>query len=150
MKMTKLAAAVLALAMTGTAAQAACKQSHINNRTWSLTAHLDASGSDAAALILCTFKTSGNGSVAATPNGCEVTLGSSTDFTSPTIYTIEAGSQIVATNGQKCTFDATINLKTGETTSVMVAKLAMESGKTIAAGNFLMGGRSGTVAVLRQ
>lgn len=32
----------------------------------------------------------------------------------------------------------------------MTARLVMESGKTIAAGNFLMGEGGGTVSVLRQ
>ena len=146
----KLATAIVALAITGTAAEAACNQSHINNRTWKLTAHLDAKDPAPAALIFCSFKTKGNGSVAVTTDACEVTAVPSADFASPTKYNIEAGSSIVATDGQKCTFDATINLKTGETTSVMRARLVMESGKTIAAGNFLMGDSGGTVAVLRQ
>jgi len=150
MKLMKLATAIVALAITGTAAEAACNQSHINNRTWKLTAHLDAKDPAPAALIFCSFKTKGNnGNVVAATEGCEVTALPSADFASPIKYDIEAGSSIVATD-QKCTFDATINLKAGETTSVMRARLVMESGKTIAAGNFLMGDSGGTVAVLRQ
>lgn len=150
MKTMKLAAAILTLAITGTVAEAACNQSHINNKTWKLTAHLDATLTAPAALISCTFKTKGNGAVDVTADGCDVTAIPSADFASPTKYNIETGSQIVATPGQKCSFDATINLKTGDTTSIMLARLVMESGKTIAAGNFLMGDSGGTVAVLRQ
>lgn len=147
MGMTKLTAAVLALAMTGTAAQAACNQSHINNRTWKLTAFEVTT----KAMIFCTFKTSGNGTIAATNNACDVTSPPATDFGSPVKYSIEANSQIVAKQGEKCTFDATINLSSGGTPSILTARLVMESGKTIASGNFIMGeSGGGTVSVLRQ
>ena len=143
----KLAATGLALVMTGTAAQAACNKSHGNNKTWKLTAHEVTE----KALIFCTFRTSGNGAIAVAADGCEVTeIGPGASFATPTKYNIEAGSQIVATPGQKCTFDATVNLKAGDVTTAMTARLVMESGKTMAAGNFLMGEGCGTVSVLRQ
>ena len=147
MSMMKLTAAVLALAVTGTAANAACNQSHINKKTWNLTAH----EATANTLIFCTFKTSANGSIAASSDACEVsTIGVATDFDAPVKNSIEAGSQIVATPGQKCTFDAIINLEANDVPTVMKARLVMESGKTIASGNFLMGAGGGTVSVLRQ
>lgn len=142
----RLATTVLTLMITGTAAQAACNQAHINNKTWKLTAHEVTEN----LLIFCTFKTSSGGSIAVAPDGCEVTKIPVADFSSPTKFNIEASSQIVATPGQKCTFDATINLKSGETPAVITARLVMESGKTIASGNFLMGDGGGTVSVLRQ
>lgn len=144
----KLVAGVLALALTGgTAAQAACNQSHVNNKTWKATAHEVTSD----ALILCTFKTNGSGAIGNTAKACENSqIGVSTDFDTPAPATmdIKEGS-VTLVPGDKCVYDAILKLDDG--TKVLTARVVMESGKTTAIGNFLLtGDGGGTIALLRQ
>lgn len=144
--MRKLKVFVSALAVTlacSTMAQAACKQSHINNKTWKISAYEAKNGLS----IFCTFRTSGSGSIASTPGGCDNSTIASGDLSTAAPFDILSGS-VTAVPGQSCTFDAALNLANS---NVLKARVVMESGKTVANGNFVLtGGQGGPISMMRQ
>lgn len=152
-KLTVLASVLFATLASVTLAQAACTKAHMNNRSWSVTAHDAISGK----LISCKFRTSGAGSIAGNATGREYsTIGVNTDFSTPTALAIFEGS-ISGVPGDSCAYNAT--LKLGNGSSVLNARVVLESGKTIANGNFLLStvagevvtpAGGGTISMMRQ
>lgn len=151
-KMAILASVLVATLSSSAIAQAACTQAHMNNKSWKLTAQ-DAHGT----LIFCSFRASGAGTIAGNPTGCEYhTVGADADFGSRGTLAIFDGS-IAMVPDDKCTYALTMTLDvTGDST--LKALLVLESGKTIANGNFLLsssdgGGRAiggGPISMMRQ
>ncbi len=136
-KLAVLACLLAATLSNSMAARAACTQANINNKSWKLTAQ-DTEGT----LIFCSFRTSGAGTIAGNPTGCEYhTVNTDTDFSTPGALAIFDGS-IAMVPDDKCTYALTMRLDVSGD-AILKALVALESGKTIANGSFLLSSSDG-------
>lgn len=142
-----VAAALAALLIGGTSANAACKMSQIANKNWIMSA--TDTGGVTRVLLYCKFRTSGAGTVALTPNGCAVHYGTSADFTTGIPFNLVSAT-ITQNPTDTCTFDLDMAL-VAPATNTLKARLVMESGKTSLTGSWLSNFTSyGSISLMRQ
>jgi hypothetical protein len=125
------AAALAALLIGGTAAQAACPLTAVSNKSWALS--VTDSGPNRY-MLYCGFKTSAAGTFGLTPNACAgYKAGAITNFTTPANLDLVSGN-MVAVPGKACGFDLTLTFVGGAT---ITARLLMASGKSTASGSWV-------------
>ena len=144
-RMKLFAAALAALAIGGTSADAACKMANVSNRSLIMSA---TDVSVAKNLIYCKFTTSAAGTVALTPNGCSVYSGIATNFQTPVPIDLVSVA-ITQESPGGCVFNLDVALVNPAT--IMKARLVLDSGKTIATGSWVSNfGDFGTASIVRQ
>lgn len=145
-RMKLIATTLAALLIGGTAAEAACKPSHVANRKFVISA---TDTSDVNKYFLyCGFTTSAAGTVSMTPSGCLVSRGSDAGFGTASPIDIYSGS-FAQLPGGICVFD--VNLSFGTVGPTMTGRIVFESGKTTATGSWVSTfGSWGTMSMMRQ
>lgn len=136
---------ILGTMMSASQGWAACTAADFTNKTWMVTATEVTDG----VLFFCKLNVNGAGTVSALTNGCADSRPGQTSFNSATKYNINSGT-VKLVNAADCTFD--INVKFANGSPSAVARVVMDSGKTVATGNFLVswgGGGSWNVVRLK-
>ena len=148
MNLMKLfAAALAALAIGGTSAEAGCKFANISNKTWMINA-TDISGVHRA-LIYCKFTTPAAGTVPFRPNGCVIYDGATSNFGAPVPINLISAS-FTQVPGEDCAFDLSMVL-VNPAAQALTARIVMESGKTMGTGSWMSNFSAfGTISIMRQ
>lgn len=110
---------------------AACTLADFTNKTWMVTATEITDG----VLFFCKLSVNGSGAVAPLTNGCSDSLPGQANFNSPSKYNVGSGT-VKIVNASDCIFD--INVKFAGGSPSAVARVVMDTGKTVATGNFLV------------
>lgn len=145
-RMKLCAAALAAILIGGSSADAACKMAQVGNRTWTMSATDSTANKN---LIYCKFTTSAAGTVPLTPNGCTVYSGAATNFLTP--FPIDLISvAITQETAGGCVFNLDMGL-VAPAAQNLKARLVMGSGKSAATGSWVSNfGSFGTASITRQ